>query len=185
MSNVNRPRTGLKACTFDGATDRDSNGQCHCRNVGYRLVRKAPQKKTAILKAFDGALKDGKSIEDAVAAAQGAVPALAPKPRKAPAKKTPAKGKKTSSTKPPKGQKAKDKAAEIVKEAVEKVTGTEAVAPAEKADPARYVLNILDDFTDPKPYARKDAAIKNGVRSGEVWNVTYKGKVVAQSDDVL
>jgi hypothetical protein len=42
----------------------------------------------------------------------------------------------------------------------------------------------VDDWEE-TPYARKDAAVKNGVRSGKGWQVTYKGKVVASSDDLL
>jgi hypothetical protein len=40
MSNLGRPRAGLPGCAVCGSTDRDSNGQCHCRNLAYRLTRK-------------------------------------------------------------------------------------------------------------------------------------------------
>ena len=41
MSNAGRPRSGMKPCPFCGSRNRDSNGQCHCRNVLYRAVRGA------------------------------------------------------------------------------------------------------------------------------------------------
>jgi hypothetical protein len=145
MSNINRPRVNMKPCKFDGATDRDSNGQCHCRNVAYREVRKAVTQKTKIMKAYDGALLDGASIEDALAATRAKVPALVKKAA------------------PKKAKKAEPK----------------------KVEPERYTLQVDDDLTEDKQYARKDAAIKNGVRSGEAWKVIYKGKVVAESDDLI
>jgi hypothetical protein len=185
MSNIGRPRTGLKACGYCGSTERDSNGQCHCRNVAYRVLRTAA--KTTADKArrvYDSALKSNKgSVEKALASMREEFPSLAAKARKAPADKKAASTKKGSTKKtaaakthdPAKPEKAGDKG----------LTPEQAGAQDTKSEPERYVLNILDDFTDPKPYARKDAAIKNGVRSDAAWNVTYKGKVVAQSDDVL
>ena len=171
MSNAGRPRTNLKACPFDGATERDSNGQCHCRNVLYREVRKAPQQKAKIQKTYDGLLKDGEGVVGALAGARAAVPALAAASRKPAATKAPAKKatKKAATSKP-------------VKEKAEKPAPA---AKAEKPAPDRYVLHIEDGFTDPKGYARKDAAVKNGVRSGESWKVMLKGKTVAASDDLL
>lgn len=122
MSNVGRPRTGFKPCPHCGSTDRDSNGQCHCRNLAYRAARKA-----------------------ALAATKKAKPAKAqPKPE---VKKT-----------------------KQFKDTVVHTT----------TEPARYVLAV--DGEDERKYARKDAAIKNGVRSGREWTVSYKGKIVATSE---
>ena len=178
MSNVDRPRTGLKACPFDGATERDSNGQCHCRNVLYREVRKAPQQKAKIEKTFNGLLKDGEPIVVALNGTREAVPALVRTTKKAAAAKKAAKpkGEKASTATKPKAKKATKKAAATAEKAAE--------PEAEKAtDKARYVLTVAD--WEEKPFARKDAAIKAGVRSGEDWKVVYKGKTVAASDDLL
>lgn len=41
MSNAGRPRTEMKPCPHCGSTDRDSNGQCACRNAAYRARKKA------------------------------------------------------------------------------------------------------------------------------------------------
>ena len=176
MSNIGRPRTGLKACAYCGSTERDSNGQCHCRNVAYRVLRTAA--KTTADKArrvYDAALKTHKGDTDkALAAMREEFPSLAAKARKAPADRKAASPKKAA-------KKAAAKKAAPAKKTPEQAGAED----SGKAEPERYILNIEDDFTDPKPYARKDAAIKNGVRSDEKWNVTYKGKVVAQSDDVL
>ena len=179
MSNANRPRTGLKACPFDGATDRDSNGQCHCRNVLYREVKKAPQQKAKIQKAYDGMLKDGESIAAALEAARTAVPALARPTKKAavPAKKA---SKKTASKQ---AKKAQAKAEKIIAEEFAKVEEKQAEAAKATADKPRYLLQV--DGWEETSYARKDAAIKNGVRSGKPWTVVYKGKNVATSDDLL
>ena len=155
MSNIDGKRTGLKPCKFDGSTDRDSNGQCHCRNVAYRLVSKAPQQKAKILKAFNAALADGENVEGAANVTRAAVPA-------------------TGKVRKPAAKKATKKAA--VKPKAEKATP----APTEKPTPERYIL-VVDGFEE-TPYARKDAAIKNGVRSGQEWVVNYKGKTVATSE---
>jgi cell division septation protein DedD len=152
MSNVGRPRTELKGCPFDGATTRDSNGQCHCRNVLYRERRKAPQQEKKIEKTFNQALKAGKTPEEALVILRDAVPALKP-------------------TRKPRAEKA--------------APAKKAAKPEPKPEPEpeakpRYVLTV-DGFEE-TPYARKDAAIKNGVRSGEPFTVTYKGKIVHTSD---
>jgi hypothetical protein len=179
MSNVGRPRTGLKACPYCKDTTRDSNGQCHCRNVAYRALRGAP-KTTAekARKVYNDALKGNKGdVDKALAAMREEFPSLAAKARKAPADKKPKAEKKTAKQKKAAVAKA-DKIIEDAKAAVAEKAET-------KAEPERYFLHIDDDFTDPKAYARKDAAVKNGVRSGEQWHVVYKGKTVAASDDLL
>jgi hypothetical protein len=175
MSNVGRPRTGLRACPYCGSTERDSNGQCACRNTLYRLRQRAstadqPKVKTT----YDDVLKGkGGSIEDAVLAVRQKFDYLAPKKAAAPTKG--GKGK-ASKPEPKKATKAQKKAQ------VEKAEKVIEDAKA-KAGPARYLLDV--EGQDQKAYARKDAAIKNGVRSGQAWTVTYKGKVVAGSDDLL
>jgi hypothetical protein len=194
MSNVNGKRTGLKPCTFCASTNRDSNGQCRCRNTIYRATRGAADatKKKAI-KHFDAALKTAKGDPaKALASTREEFPSLAPKraakkaapakkttpAKKAAAKKAAAPAKKAAAKKAaaPKKGKAADAAADAIVEETKK-----AVAPSV----GKYVLEIKDGFTDPKGYARKDAAVKNGVRSQEEWTVTLNGKVVAQSDDLL
>jgi hypothetical protein len=96
MSNVNRPRVEHKPCPFDGATVRDSNGQCHCRNVLYRLTHKpnlTDRKVKEITKAFNLAIVEGKSVEEARDLVSPAKAAAAKKAPSAPkkGKKTPAK----------------------------------------------------------------------------------------------
>jgi hypothetical protein len=157
MSNIGRPRTGLKACTFCGSTERDSNGQCHCRNIVYRLVAKAPQQKAKIIKTFNAALAEGENVEGAANVTRAKVPAVGKVkvPAKKAAKKAPA------------------------KKAAKKAEPTPAPVGPDETKP-RYILTV-DGFEE-TPYARKDAAIKNGVRSGQEWTVTYKGKTVATSE---
>lgn len=128
MSNKGRSRTGFKPCQHCGSTDRDSNGQCACRNKAYREKAKNAAKSNA------------------------------PLPAKAPTKK------------------ATKKAESVAPEAT-----VEATPPAAKAAPERYLLMVLGE--EVVPYARKDAAISNGQKSGRDWRVEYKGKVVAVSDD--
>lgn len=182
MSNAGRPRTGLKKCPHCADTTRDSNGQCHCRNVLYRALRgtaKATAEKAR--RVYNDALKANKgNIDKALTEMREEFPSLAAKTRKAPADKKPKAEKKTPAQK----KAAVKKADKIIDEAKQKAAEA-AKADEPKAEPERYVLHIEDEWTDPKPYARKDAAIKNGVRSGEAWRVVYKGKVVAVSDDVL
>jgi hypothetical protein len=170
MSNIGRPRTGMKPCPYCGDKNRDSNGQCRCRNAAYRAFR-GVAKTTAdkARKVYNDALKNNKGdVAKALTTTREEFPSLVkvrqPADRKAPTKKA---------TKPKKGKDA-DKAADAI---VEKAK--------EKAKAPRYVLVIKDGFTDPYEYARKDAAVKNGVKSGEEWEVTLNGKVVAQSDDLL
>ena len=65
MSNINRPRTGLPKCPHCGDTTRDSNGQCHCRNILYRTLRAIGTDETARTAArsiYNEALVNGKSI---------------------------------------------------------------------------------------------------------------------------
>jgi hypothetical protein len=195
MSNVNGKRTGLKPCEHCGSKNRDSNGQCRCRNTLYRALKDAPAAtKQKATKHFNAALKTAKGdAAKALASTREEFPSLAPKrkapaDRKSPAKKTAAKkatpAKKTAAKKAtpakkaatPKKGKAADEAADAIVEETRK-----AVAPSV----GKYVLEIKDGFTDPKGYARKDAAVKNGVRSNEEWTVTLNGKIVAQSDDLL
>lgn len=187
MSNAGRPRTGFKPCPFCASKERASNGQCACRNSLYRLTKAATSdsmaKKVAVL--FNGAVKSGDATK-AVARVREEFPSLA-RTKTAPTKK--ALAKKTEADKRAARVAAKEnkKNADVAakdKAAHADVT-VDALLDGPASKPERYVLNILDDFTDPKPYARKDAAVKNGVRSGEDWNVTYKGKVVAASDDLL
>lgn len=49
MSNVGRPRVGMKPCVHCKSTKRDSNGQCACRNKAYRLARKNAAKSSVPL----------------------------------------------------------------------------------------------------------------------------------------
>lgn len=158
MSNVGRSRTGHTACQYCKSTERDSNGQCHCRNIAYRALRGNDKAKAF----YDSALKASKGdIVKALQATREEFPSL---------------------VKPPADRKAS------VKKAVKKAEADLAAETKDaetKAEPERYILVVKDDFTDPFPYARKDAAIKNGIRSGDAWEVTYKGKVVAQSDDLI
>jgi hypothetical protein len=140
MSNAGRPRTGFKPCQHCGSTDRDSNGQCHCRNVAYREARKAALAKTQKPK------QNKKKAQ--------------PKPQ------------------PPITVPKKAKGLKVVHTTTEpEPVKTE---PTPKPTPERYILTV-DGFEE-TPYARKDAAIKNGVRSGMEWTVTYKGKIVATSE---
>ena len=93
MSNINRPRTNLKPCPFDGVTKRDSNGQCHCRNVAYRTISQivGDEQKAKARKTFDAALKKGATIDEArakIAPAKAAKKAPAKAAKKAPAKAT-------------------------------------------------------------------------------------------------
>lgn len=113
MSNANRSRTDKKPCQFDGSTERDSNGQCHCRNVLYRLTHRpnlTDEQVDALTTVFNrNVKKDDVSVDEArviardkvlgkpkppaakKAAAKKAAPAAkkaAPAKRKAPAKKT-------------------------------------------------------------------------------------------------
>src|SRR5690349_18964771 len=89
MSNVGRPRTGLKKCAYCGSTKRDSNGQCSCRNTLYRALRNAPKSiKGKVTTHFNVALKNKKGDpQSALAVTREAYPAIAPKPRKAATKK--------------------------------------------------------------------------------------------------
>jgi hypothetical protein len=196
MSNVNRPRTGMKPCAFDGATDRDSNGQCKCRNVLYRLTQRAatadqPKVKVTyndVLKGTKGA--QDKQIEKAVAAVREAFPYLAAK-KTAAAKsgKAPKAEKKTAAQK----KAAVKKADKIIDEAKQKAAEDAAVkaakAEADKATEAKvgkgkYVLVLADGTTS--EYARKDAAVKAGIRAEQDWQVKApSGKVVAVSDDLI
>jgi hypothetical protein len=161
MSNIGRPRTGLKACTFCGSTERDSNGQCHCRNIVYRLVAKAPQQKTKIIKTFNAALAEGENIEGAANMTRAKVPAV-------------------GKVKVPAAKKVAKKAAKKAKKAPAKKSEPTPVPVGPDETKPRYILTV-DGFEE-TPYARKDAAIKNGVRSGQEWTVTYKGKTVATSE---
>jgi hypothetical protein len=184
MSNVGRPRTGLKPCPNCGSTARDTNGQCACRNALYRITRRAATDDVArIKKSFDTAIGNGSGdVEEARAVVAKKFPYLA---KKAPAKKAPAKkaakgkkaaaAKKAAAPKPSKKAQAQAPAAPAPK--------PEPAAPA--ADPkARYLLQVEGE-AEPRRYARKDAAVKNGVRSGKAWEVLYKAKVVAASSDLL
>jgi hypothetical protein len=178
MSNIGRPREGMKPCPHCGSKDRDSNGQCRCRNTLYRLTK--PLTKTDAARAkeiFTEVLnRKGGTAEKAQAEVRVAFPTpvrAAKAAKKAVAKKTIAK----KAAKPPTRvqREAEDAAVKAAKKVADDAT--------EKRDPERYLL-VLDDFEEVK-YARKDAAIKNGVRSGQAWKVVYKGKVVAQSDDLI
>jgi flagellar biosynthesis GTPase FlhF len=194
MSNVNRPRKGMKACPHCASTDRDSNGQCHCRNVAYRALR-GSAKTTAekARKVYDATLKSAKGDTDkALAAMREEFPSLAAKARKAPADNKPKAEKKTAAQKKAAKAKADKQIADAKDLAREKAATKKAhedneAALEADADPlkGKYVLHIEDDFTDPYPYSRKDLAVKNGVKSGEAWRVVLNGKVVAVSDDVL
>jgi hypothetical protein len=84
MSNAGRPRTGLKQCSKCRSTSRDSNGQCHCRNVLYRLKARAAKKdQPKIAALYDDTLASTKGkVDRAVAAVREEFPSLA-KPRKA------------------------------------------------------------------------------------------------------
>src|SRR6478609_3554235 len=109
MSNAGRPRTGMKPCPHCASKDRDSNGQCRCRNVAYRSFRGVPAATAQKAKRFyDSALTASKgNVEKALAATREEFPSLAK--AKAPAdrkqKATPAKvakakaGKKTAAAK--------------------------------------------------------------------------------------
>lgn len=96
MSNTDGKKEGLRPCPYDNSTNRDSNGQCHCRNVLYRLsqkVNKADRPKVAkvyndTLEANKDTLKPVENIETALTAVRAKFPALKPKVAlKAPAKK--------------------------------------------------------------------------------------------------
>ena len=66
MNNIDRPRTGLPSCKFCGSTDRDSNGQCACRNVLYRLTHKPNQtdkQVKTITKTFNSLLETMTVVE--------------------------------------------------------------------------------------------------------------------------
>jgi len=170
MSNVGRPRTGLKKCTHCGSTKRDSNGQCNCRNTLYRALRgvaKTTAEKAA--KHYNVALKNKKGDpQAALAITREAYPALQPKraaKKAAPAKKAVAK--------------------KTAKKAASKKAETVAVTP--KKAP-RYTAVLSDGET--KTVARKDAAINWAVKQAngsQTWQVKVEGsgKVVAVSDDLL
>lgn len=186
MSNVNRPRTGLKPCPFDGSTERDSNGQCACRNTLYRLVQRsttgdAPNVKVTFNDVLQGKKKN--TIPDAVEAVRKAFPYLAPQPRKAAEKKAaaPKAEKKTAAQK----KAAVKKAEKIIEEATDKAV-KKAKADADKAvaKSGKYTLVLADETTT--EYARKDAAVKAGIRAKQEWRVIApSGKVVAVSDDLI
>jgi hypothetical protein len=162
----------MKACGHCGSTERDSNGQCRCRNTIYRATRGAAKATADKARRFyDSALKASKG--DVVKALQGTREEF---PSPAPARKAPADRKPKAERKTPAQKKAATKKAEEIIEDARK-------AVAEKAEPERYLL-VVDDFEEHR-LARKDAAIKRGIKSGQPWTVFYKGKVVAASDDLL
>ena len=97
MSNTERPRTKMKPCPYDGDTSRDSNGQCHCRNVLYRLTRTAatPADAETMTEVFNKTVKKkGKTVVDARIAARAAVTPKATKTKKVKEAVSKAKGKK-------------------------------------------------------------------------------------------
>jgi hypothetical protein len=173
MSNADRTREAKPACPFDGATVRDSNGQCHCRNVLYREWQKDLSIKDDMTLIFNKALLDGDSIETALAAVRAEFPHLV-RTRKINATPTPAAPPAVVETPAVVEDEKKPTTAEIIKDEV----------AVEKAEKPRYVLAFVPSGQTTE-YARKDAAIKAGVRSGGEWTVSYKGKKVAQSDELL
>jgi len=189
MSNVGRPREGMKKCVRCNSTKRDSNGQCACRNVLYRALRNViPAKRAKIVAFYDEALKTNKgNVAKALAATREDFPSIAPA-KKAPAKKTLTKRQQTIVN----SRKAAIKKA-AASEKAQREAEDEAVKKARKeADKAilnrpeaknRYVLTGAN-VNETSTFARKDAAIKNGIRSGGAWTVTRNGKVVASSEDL-
>jgi hypothetical protein len=130
MSNTDRPRTNMKPCPFDKSTDRDSNGQCHCRNVLYRLSRVITDPETfeAASKSYNNALKKGKTIDEAREAAKKKAGIAKPAKKAAPAKST-------SKSKSKSKGKAATKKSSTKKSLEEIVADEEAAAKVEQPEP--------------------------------------------------
>jgi hypothetical protein len=145
MSNIGRPRTGLKPCPHCKSKDRDSNGQCHCRNVLYRALRGASKATAAKAKAhYDAALSRFKGkVDRALADTREEYPSLAAKVRKAPAKAPkPGKGK---------ARKAAEASADVA--ARTKQAEREAAAEAQAAAPVEHAVKpVVDDSFDGDKY---------------------------------
>ena len=164
-----------KPCAFDAVVERDSNGQCHCRNVLYREWQKDLTIKDNISKVYNESLLDGGTIADALAVVREAFPSLV-KTRRINPKPSPAAPAEVV-------EDEEDVKAVLEADVVPIADIMDAVSEELKTKP-KYVL-VFQPSGQETEYARKDAAIKNVVRSGGEWAVTYKGKTVAQSDNLL
>jgi len=140
MSNKGRPTAGLKPCPHCGSGDRDSNGQCRCRNVLYRLTKGLNPRTGDKARARDlyneTLAKKGGTVEKATAALRAEFPAPARKVREA---------KKATAKKALSGKAAAKKAAAVTREAVTQYRADKVALATVTPIDARAVTHALKD----------------------------------------
>jgi len=156
MSNVGRPREGLKPCRFCKSTERDTNGQCHCRNVLYRATRLVTKSTADKAKAHYNAVLVAKKgdIEKALADTREEYPSLVKPRAKSKGEKTGDALVKAAQKQTAKQKKAQvDKAEQVIDAAKAKAAERAAAAEVLATAPVEHGLRpVVDDSFDGDKY---------------------------------